>query len=211
MSSPKTPPEQPQTYLITPPGFERAAFGDRLARVLDAHQIACLRLQMAEPDESALSRAADHLRNICHERDVAIVIDRHFRLVEKLGLDGCHLPDGARQVRQVRKELGEDSIIGAYCTASRHEGLTAGEVGADYIAFGPVAPSALGDGSVADHDLFQWWSEMIELPVVAEGGLTPALVASLAPVTDFFAIGPEIWGHDDAGAALGALLAAVAD
>jgi thiamine-phosphate pyrophosphorylase len=43
---------------------------------------------------------------------------------------------------------------------------------------------------------------MIELPVVAEGGLTLELIESFAPVTDFFAIGPEIWRSDDPAAAL---------
>jgi len=45
--------------------------------------------------------------------------------------------------------------------------------------------------------------------VVAEGALDAALVAQLAPVTDFFGIGEEIWRHDDPAAALQALLAAM--
>ena len=48
---------------------------------------------------------------------------------------------------------------------------------------------------------------MIEVPVVAEGGMTPAQVAALAPVTDFLAVGEEIWGHDDPAAALATLMA----
>ncbi len=48
---------------------------------------------------------------------------------------------------------------------------------------------------------------MIEVPVVAEGGLTDALVISYAPVTDFFGIGPEIWGAEDPVAALKTLIA----
>ena len=58
-----------------------------------------------------------------------------------------HLSDGARQVRAVRKALGKDAIVGAYAHASRHEGLTAGEIGADYVSFGPVGATGLGDGT----------------------------------------------------------------
>ena len=47
---------------------------------------------------------------------------------------------------------------------------------------------------------------MIEVPIVAEGHLDEGLIAELAPVTDFFGIGEEIWRHDDAAAALDALL-----
>ncbi|MBZ0123178.1 MAG: thiamine phosphate synthase, partial [Roseovarius sp.] len=96
-----------------------------------------------------------------------------------------------------------------FCGASRHQGMTAGEAGADYIAFGPVGATALGDGTRAGRDLFEWWSQMIELPVVAEGALDEALIRDLAPVTDFFAIGAEIWNADDPAAALGRLAAAM--
>ena len=76
------------------------------------------------------------------------------------------------------------------------------ELGADYVAFGPVGLSALGDGRRAETDLFQWWSEMVEVPVVAEGALDPDLIRQLAPITDFIGIGDEIWRDDDAAKSL---------
>ena len=79
------------------------------------------------------------------------------------------------------------------------------------MAFGPVGGAGLGDGTRAEHDLFAWWTEMIEVPVVAEGGIDAELARSLAPVVDFFAIGEEIWRSDDPVAALSALTAAMAE
>ena len=201
--------ERPQIYLIAPPEFELSSFPDRLAAVLDAHEVACIRLAMASKDEDRVARAADALREVAHARDIAIAIDSHVQLVERLGLDGVHLTDGARSVRVTRKELGADAIVGAFCGTSRHDGMSAGEAGADYVSFGPVTASSLGDGSVAPLDLFQWWSEMIEVPVVAEGGLTEDVIRSLAPATDFFGIGEEIWNTDDAAATLGTFIAAM--
>lgn len=201
--------DRPQINLITPPAFDPEEFVPRLAAVLDATEIACLRLSLATRDQDAQARAADACREIAHARDVAVVIDTHLLLVERLGLDGVHLPDGARNVRKARKDLGPDAIIGAFCGPTRHEGLSAGEAGADYIAFGPVGATALGTGTQADIDLFQWWSEMIEVPVIAEGALTPELVAQFAPVTDFFAVGEEIWADEDPAAALKRLLSPI--
>ncbi|KPP87698.1 MAG: thiamine-phosphate pyrophosphorylase [Rhodobacteraceae bacterium HLUCCO07] len=200
-------PDQPQIYLVSPPEIELSRFPDTLARVLDAQEIACLRLALSSHDEDTLCRAADAVREVTIARDVALVIERHILLVERLGLDGVHLTDGARSVRKARKALGNDAIVGAHCAASRHDGMTAGEMGADYVSFGPVGDTPLGDGTVAGRDIFEWWSEMIEVPVVAEGALDTDLVASLAPVTDFFAIGDEIWLADDPVAALSDLLA----
>ncbi len=121
-----------------------------------------------------------------------------------------HLTDGARLVRKVRQELGQDAIVGAFCGASRHDGLNAGEAGADYISFGPIGETPLGDGSVAERDLFEWWSEVVEVPVVAEGALDVDLITDLAPITDFFGIGDEIWLADDPVAALKTLIATLA-
>ena len=198
--------DRPQIYLITPPELDLDTYPDQLAAVLDATEIACLRIALATKDEDRILRAADAIRHTAHARDVAVVIERHVLLVERLGLDGVHLTDGARSVRKVRKDLPE-AIIGAHCGITRHEGMSAGEAGADYVCFGPIGATPLGDGSHADWDLFEWWSEVIEVPVVAEGALTAELVEKFGPVTDFFAVGDEIWSKDDPAAALKALLA----
>lgn len=202
-------PEQPQVYLITPPQIELGIFPTVLAKMLDTHEIACVRMALASSDESTVSHAADALREICHARDVAIVIEDHLMQVEKLGLDGVHLTDSARTVRHARKTLGEDGVVGAFCGGLRHDGMLAGENGADYVSFGPVQATPLGDGSFAEADIFQWWSEVIEIPVVAEGALDLEQIRALAPITDFFGIGPEIWESADPHATLASFIEAM--
>ncbi|WCR12329.1 thiamine phosphate synthase [Paracoccus stylophorae] len=194
----------PQLYLMTPAGAQASALAPMLTEVMDRFQVACLRIR-GGTEEDELGRLADLTREIAHARDVAVVIDDHVRLAQRHGLDGVHLSDGARGVRAARKELGDDAIIGAFCGSSRHEGITAGEAGADYVSFGPVGDSVLGRGEPAPLDLFQWWSEMIEVPVVAEGAITRELITALSPACDFIAIGPEIWAGDDPTEALSAL------
>lgn len=190
-------PERPQLYLITPAELDLLTFPDQLKACMDATEIACVRLALGTRDEAKIARTADALREITHARDVALVIDTHLPLVERLGLDGIHLTDAARSVRQVRKELGDDAIVGAFCGNSRHDGMTAGELGADYVSFGPIGSNHLSGAAPVDRELFAWWSMMIEVPVVAEGALDDAVVASLAPHTDFFGIGDEIWSAED--------------
>ncbi|MBP7002946.1 thiamine phosphate synthase [Amaricoccus sp.] len=188
---------EPRLYLVTPPILTLEPFGELLARLLDAVEVACVRLSLATASEDELTRAADALRAVCHARDVPLVVAEHYRLAARLGLDGVHLADGPRRVRAAREALGANGIVGAHARASRHDGMTAAEIGADYVAFGPVEAGVLGDGVTAPFELFEWWSEMIETPVVAEGGLTLPLAATLAPVADFLALGAEIWDHPD--------------
>ncbi len=195
-------PDQPQLYLICPPEFELSRFPDLLGRVLDGVELACVRLRPATRDEDRIARMADACRAVTDARDIALVIADHAILAERLGLDGVHLTDGARSVRAARKRLGEDAIVGAHCGQSRHDGMNAGELGADYVSFGPVGESALGDGRRAEPELFQWWSEMIEVPVVAEGALDEVGLGAVAPYADFVALGEEIWSAEDPAAAL---------
>lgn len=201
--------EHPQLYLITPPEIDLETFPEQLARVLDSQDIACLRVALSTQNEDQLSRAAETLRELCYPREIALVISQHVLLAQRLGLDGVHLTDGARSVRKVRKDLGEDAIVGSFCGASRHDGMTAGESGADYISFGPVRKTPLGDGTLAERALFEWWSQMIEVPVVAEGTLDLDATRALAPVTDFFALGSEIWSSEDPVATLASYVAAM--
>ena len=201
--------EQPQIYLITPPEVDLSTFPDLLAGILDATPIACVRLSLSSRDETVIARTGDALREVTHPRDVALVIQEHVQMVEKLGLDGVHLSDGGRSVRHVRKELGRDAIVGAYCGTSQDSGMSAGEAGADYVSFGPVGPSPLGDGTIAGADLFSWWSEMVEVPVVAEGFMNKEIVATLCSITDFLAFGQEIWQADDPSAHLAELINAI--
>ncbi len=190
-----------QIYLATPTEFDLETFKPQLSAVLAKVPVACVRIALATPDEAQLGRAADQLRDICHGFDVAVVIDDHFRMVEKHGLDGVHLVSASRNVREARKLLGDDAIVGAYCGSSKHAGMTAAEIGVDYISFGPVGDmGGLGDGNRADPTLFQWWSEMIEVPVVAEGGLDAESLRAVRDHVDFVTFGPEIWLAKDPAA-----------
>ncbi len=187
-----------QIYLTTPPEIELAGFVPKLAAVLDEVPVACLRIALSTLDSIEIGRAADQLRETCHSRDVPVVIDGHFRLIARHGLDGVHLHNGERLVRAARETVGKDGIVGAYCKASKHSGMNAAEAGADYISFGPAGDmGALGDGSQAMPELFQWWSEMIEVPVVAEGGLDDDTLRCIRDFIDFATFSNEIWQKDN--------------
>ena len=185
--------EQPKLYIVSPAEFEIDTFAEQLKPILDTVEVSCFRLALSTQDEKIIGKSADLVRHICHSRDVAVVIENHFLLVQKYGLDGVHLSDGSRNVGKARKNLGKDTIIGAFCGSSKHDGLIAGEAGADYVSFGPLNKTTLRDGNIAHSDLFKWWSTMIEIPVLAEGALDKKVIGELKNLTDFLAFGDELW------------------
>lgn len=200
-----------RVMLATPPRFDAAALAPALGAALATGAVGCVRMDMPGASEEDIRRAADILRPICHEADVALILAEHFRLAGPLGLDGVEVESRAARLRDVRAAIGPDAIMGVACGTSRHDGMTAAEAGADYVLFRPHrAEGALGDGAVADIDLFQWWAEMIETPVVAEGGVGAAEAPALAPFADFAIPDPGVWDGDVAAkvTALNAILEA---
>ena len=189
--------ESTQLYLITPTDAELSFYNETLAPLLDKFPLACVRLGLVSEDENVIRRQAEQMREVAHARDVSAVIHTHYRMVEALGLDGVHRVDAAKSLRDIREELGADAIIGTHCGSSRHAGMNAGEAGADYVCFGPITQTTLGDESIAEFDDFEWWSQMVELPVIAEGNLTLDAAEKIAAVADFIALGPELWNTDD--------------
>lgn len=198
-------------YLVTPPRLDPAAFAPLLERALAAVPVACLRIDLGAAPEEDWRAAVNHLQPPCHAADVALLVADHWRLVAPLGLDGVHLGDGRTPLRDVRKTLGQDSIIGAFAGASRHRGMVLAEAGADYVAFGPVGETGmLGGEDRAGDDLFEWWNEMIETPSVAEGGIGEAEAARLSATADFVVPDRRVWDDPDPVARLTAIVAAVA-
>lgn len=194
-------------YLITPETLD-PAFPATLAAALDAGDVAAVRLQLPGADSATLRAAAESLRPIVQSRGVAFIIGADAALAAATGSDGVHLKPSDMPAAQARKLIG-DLQLGVFCGASRDQAMDAGDAGADYIAFGPFGADT--ESSPAP-ELIAWWSELMELPVVAEGAITVENCASLVQAgADFLAVGAAIW-NNPAGpaAAVRAMNAAIA-
>lgn len=190
-------------YLITPPRIDPAAFRDQLAAALDGGDVACLQIRLKEASEDDIRRATDILRPLAQDRDVAVLLNDRPDLAAELGCDGVHLGQEDTPYKEARRILGGDAIIGVTCHSSRHLAMVAAEQGADYVAFGAFFPSttkAVGD--LADPEILSWWSEMMEVPCVAAGGITAASCGALVEAgADFLAVSAGVWAHPDGPAA----------
>ena len=93
--------------------------------------------------------------------------------------------------------LGEDAIVGVTCHDSRDLAITAADQGASYVAFGAFFATATKTAPTrAGADLLSWWSDFIEVPCVAIGGITAANCAPLVRAgADFLAVSAAVWDH----------------
>lgn len=190
-------------YLITPPQFEPVRFADGLAAALDAGDVAAVQLRLKDVDDDTWRRAIDVLRPATQSRGVAFLLNDRADLVRESGSDGVHVGQEDMPARQARALIGPDATLGVTCKGSRDLAMQAGEDGADYVAFGAFFPSGTKDVTrFIDPEILHWWSDLMELPCCAIGGITAANCAPLVRAgADFLAVVGAIWNHPEGPAA----------
>jgi len=189
-------------YLVTPTSAG-PAFADPLARALDAGDVAAVQLRLKDAADDQWRRAIDALRPVAQSRDVAFLLNDRADLVSAAGCDGVHVGQEDTPASEARRLIGPGLTLGVTCHDSRDLAMLAGEAGADYVAFGAFFPTATKDAPTrADPDILAWWSDLMELPCVAIGGITAENCAPLVTAgASFLAVVGAVWGHPGGPAA----------
>ena len=183
--------------MITPPVLAPARFRDTLAAALDAGDVAAVQLRLKSWPADDLARAIDILRPVAQSREVAFLLNDDPALAKQTGCDGAHVGQDDMKTADARRVLG-DLTLGVTCHASRDIAMTAGEQGADYVAFGAFYPTTTKEPpQMAEAEILTWWSELMELPCVAIGGITPANCRPLVQAgASFVAVSSGVWSHE---------------
>ncbi len=192
-----TDPAACRLYLITPPRFELAAFTSALADALGAGDVASLQLRLKDASDEEVLSAAKALRPLCHDHDVAFIVNDRPDLALAAEADGVHVGQEDASYEEARRLLGPDIIVGVTCHQSRDLAIEAAEAGADYVAFGAFFPTATKEAKTrADPEILNWWSDFVTVPAVAIGGITVANCAVLVEAgADFLAVVAGVWNY----------------
>ncbi len=184
-------------YLITPPALDPAPFRDGLAEALDAGDVACVQLRLKDASDDEIRRAADALRPLAQQRGVAFLMNDRPDLAAETGCDGVHIGQEDVTYAEARRIVGRDAIVGVTCHDSRHLAMVAAEQGADYVAFGAFFPTGTkAPKTRAEPEILTWWSELMEVPCVAIGGITVENCRVLVEAgADFIAVVSAVWDH----------------
>lgn len=191
-------------YLITPPVINDAkAFATLLEQALDAGDVAAIQVRLKDVSEAHLAEVAKAVLAVGQDYEVAVLLNDSPELAAKFGCDGVHIGQSDGTLKDARKIMGPDAMIGVTCHDSRHLAMEASEGGADYVAFGAFFPTQTKDTDFqAELEDLTIWQESMMTPCVAIGGITVENCdAVIEAGADFIAVCGGVWNHPDGPAA----------
>ena len=199
-AKPVPPRPLPRLYLATPPVDDPQALLGVLAELLKAADIAAVLLRLNPSDPRTLISRIKALAPVIQDQDAALLLDGHPDLVARAGADGAHL-SGLEAFEEALPTLRPDRIAGVGGLATRHDSMTAGERGADYVLFGEPDEKGQRPSLQAICERLQWWDEVFELPSVGFAGTLEEVGAFTAAGADFILPGDFIWTASEGSAA----------
>ena len=135
-----------------------------------------IQLRMKEASDEEFVAVGRVIGKMCKEAGAKFILDDRVHLVETLDADGVHVGKKDMPVREARKILGPDRIIGATAN-TLDDALKGVKDGADYLGIGPfrftttkekLAPVLGLEGLT---ELMTKLRKVSDIPVVAIGGI----------------------------------------
>jgi thiamine-phosphate pyrophosphorylase len=196
---PAPPRPVPRLYLATPVVDDPGALVADLPGLLADTDVAAVLLRLKPSDPRGMTSRIKALAPAVQDSGAALLIDGNVDLVARAGADGAHLT-GIDALQEALPTLKPDRIAGVGGLSTRHDSMTAGEAGADYVLFGE--PDSHGQRPSADAiaERLQWWAELFEPPCVGFAATFDEAREFAAAGADFVLVGDLIW-NDPRGAA----------
>ncbi|HSI39500.1 MAG TPA: thiamine phosphate synthase [Xanthobacteraceae bacterium] len=195
----RTPPETdgpvPRLYLVAP---------SAVAAINEAARHADIAAVLLKPGAGDLGPLVAAVR----AAGAACLIEGDVALADRLGADGAHL-DGPAALKAALPALRPHGIAGAGGLRSRHEAMTAAELGADYVMFGELDAAGRRPDLDTVAERISWWQPIFEVPCVGYAESRSEAEALIAAGADFIAVGGPLLEDAASLAALAPLRAGV--
>ena len=177
-----------QIFLIAPADADAPACVQKLDEALAAAPVAAMLIPRGARSEGTYKSIVKGVVGKAQAAGVAVLIEGDPGLVRMLGADGLHVQGDVGDVKAATAALKPDYIVGAGSVASRHDAMSKGELGPDYIFFGPLS----GSRDPEQREMARWWAEIMEIPSVLSD---PSATADSATAEggEFIGLGDSLW------------------
>lgn len=133
--------------------------------------VTCVQLREKNISYNEYISKAVEIREICHKYGVPLIINDNYRVALASGADGVHVGIEDTAVSEIRKNVGDNFIIGA-TAKTIEQAQKAQKDGADYLGVGAVFPSPTKTNAIRiTPEKLTEICKSISIPVVAIGGI----------------------------------------
>lgn len=177
-----------QIILIAPADADAADCTQKLDAALTAAPVAAMVVPRGQRSEGSYKTLVKGVVGRAQAAGVAVLIEGDPGLVRMLGADGLHVEGGVNEVKAAIAALKPDYIVGAGQVVSRHDAMSKGELGPDYVFFGPLS----GSRDPEQREIARWWAELMEVPAVLSDPHATVDTAT-SEGADFIALSDSLW------------------
>ena len=187
----------PRLYLSVPlvggtQSLDPAVLAPTLAAMLAAADVAAVLLRLPESDDRTLINQVKLLSSTIQQRGAALLLEGRPDIAVKAGADGAHL-SGLGEFETALAMLKPDRIVGCGGLATRHDAMTAAELGADYVMFGEADVDGHRPSFDTVLERVAWWAEVFEVPCVGYAGSAAEIEPIAQAGAEFVAVGEWIF------------------
>lgn len=141
--------------------------------------ITLLQLREKNLSDEEFLQSAIEISNVCKSYGIKLIINDNVEICKKCGADGVHLGQGDMDIKEARKILGNNKIIGI-TAKTVEQAQKAQSEGADYIGSGAIfGTSTKSDAMKMDMETLKAITSSVAIPVVAIGGIDEGNVEKL--------------------------------
>lgn len=131
-----------------------------------------IQLREKNMSQEEFLKEAREITELCHRYGTALIINDNVEVALKSGADGVHVGIEDTPVKEIRKMVPGDFIIGATAKTTE-QAQRAEKEGADYIGVGAVFPSPTKKNAIRiTLELLKKICSSVRIPAVAIGGIT---------------------------------------
>lgn len=158
----------------------------------------CVQLREKDLDDGTFLTEAFEMGALCKQYGVPFIVNDNVEVAAKCKADGIHVGQEDMRASDVRKQVGENVIIGV-SVHNVEEALEAVRNGADYLGVGAMfSTSTKADASVLSWETLRDICRAVDVPVVAIGGISKGNLLKLAGTgVDGVALVSAIFGAED--------------
>jgi thiamine-phosphate diphosphorylase len=164
--------------------------------------VTCVQLREKNLDEASFIEEAKKISVLCRQYNIPFIVNDNVNVAIASNADGIHIGQEDMGLKDVRKIVGENMIIGI-SAHTVEEAKFAQENGADYIGIGAVfETSTKNDVEVIPYEKVKSICDAVDMPKVAIGGINAENILKLkGSGIDGVAVVSAIFGAKDIGKA----------